>query len=273
MKKLSLIAILLISTAFLAACSLSTAPEKNKNSSQKTDQNVQWTEISPGLKYGTFRVPLQGAQEKKDFQVTIIDPKLYNFAIVQNSDKESAKNLKEIQETSNALLTFNGAFFTEDYKPTGLLISKNQELHHLSKADLMNGIFSIDSNNKTAVSDQHQFSPKNTGFAIQNGPLLMLDGRTQIKSDNGKTASRTVIGVDSAGNIVLILVKQSLLNSDNTLTLFELANLLKDSPELHSLNLISALNLDGGPSTGMIVQDQYYPEMEKVQNAVIVTNK
>lgn len=273
MKKIQLIATLLIVTAFLGGCKTPNFHEKSGNPDQQSSHNDQWTEIAPGLTYGNFHVALAGAQEKKDFQITVIDPKIYNLSIIQNNDKDTAKNMKEIQDANSSLIAFNGGFFTEEFKPTGLLISKNRELHAISKADLLNGIFLIDKTGKPDIIEPEKFSPKNTVFAIQNGPLLMLNNQIKVKSDTGKTASRTAIGVDTAGNIVLILVKQSLLNSDNTITLYELANLLKDAPELRSLKLKSALNLDGGPSTGMIIRDQYYPEMEKVQNVVIVTGK
>ncbi|MFC1749860.1 phosphodiester glycosidase family protein [Pseudomonadota bacterium] len=200
-----------------------------------------------------------------------IDPTKYEFEIYQNKNKKDAKNIKEIHTETNSLLTFNGAYFTEDFKPTGLLINKGHIIKNLTGAELTNGILTINRSGVPFIlSNTVNFDPKNFDFAIQNGPILIDNGgEIQISDENKKTASRTVIGVDKNNHLVVIILKRSLLNATNAISLYDMAKIIKDSSQIGQLGLKSVLNLDGGSSTGLAIDDTYFAEMEKVQNVII----
>jgi uncharacterized protein YigE (DUF2233 family) len=266
----------LLTSVILTGCGL-TADSGIKNSTTQTTETEtrQWHTVSEGLSYSSAHASTTEENENKDLLIVSINPAKYSFSIYQNKDKGSAKTIKEIGQDTKAIMAFNGGFFTEEFVPTGLLISSGQELRKISSADLLNGIFAVDKNGKPKIlSSSAPVSASKYPFAIQNGPLLIdKNGQIQISKDTGKTASRTAIGIDKAGNVIIIVLKQSLLNVDNEISLYDFAHLLKDSPELATLNLHSVLNLDGGPSSGLIIGDQYYPEMEKVQNVILVKAK
>ena len=258
-----------------AGCVTEISIPANGNPENNTRPQTSWQEIHPGMNYGVMHLKTSNSPDFKDLIIVITDPKQYFFSIVQNTDAKSAKTIREIHEETGSLLTFNGGFFTEDFKPTGLLISGGKKLREPSSANLINGILAIDNEGRAELfSNKSAINAEKYGFAIQNGPVL-LDKESNIKitEDSGKTASRTAIGLDKEDNIVLIVLKQSLLNVDNQITLYEFAHLLKENPEFAIFGLHSMLNLDGGPSTGMMVMDRYFPEMEKVQNVVIVKKR
>ena len=259
----------------MTACDMRNSPAQNNDTQGQQAESAVWKEIRPGMSYALMHLKIGVSADYKDLVTVIIDPKRYAFSVAQNPDSESAKTIREIHEGTGSLLTFNGGFFTEEFKPTGLLISEGNKLRKPSPADLLNGILAItDEGEAKLFSNKSSLNEKKYTFAIQNGPVLLDENsKIQISKDTGKTASRTAIGLDSQGNVVLIVLKQSLLNTDNQVTLYEFAHLLKESPEFARLDLRSVLNLDGGPSTGMMVMDQYFPEMEKVQNVVIVKNR
>jgi len=95
-------------------------------------------------------------------------------------------------------------------------------------------------------------------LAIQAGPRLIEKGeRPGIRSDDKKPGNRTVIGADARGRLALAVVvgPSSALSGP---TLYELMDLLGKKglgrsahPELR---FAFALNLDGGPSTGLAVR-------------------
>jgi uncharacterized protein YigE (DUF2233 family) len=278
MKKVALKLLLLIAiSGLLTACHQNAAQTSGVASSADSSlqDNSTWKEVRPGLSYATLSLNIENGKGPKSLIIARVDPKKYEFGIYQNKDKQTAGTIKEIHEQSGSLLTFNGGFFTEDFKPTGLLISKNKTLRKASPASLLNGVFAISKYGKADMleSGDSLNSPDYT-FAIQGGPLLIdKNGEIAVNDKSPDTASRTAVGLDKNGNVVLVLIKQSLLNMDNEITLYQFARLLKDAPELKDLGLHGVLNLDGGTSSGLMIDSQYYPEMVKVQNVVIVKEK
>lgn len=261
-----------LSAFLLTACTPIATEKPVPKPPQEEQKKLVWKEVEKGLSYSSLAETTQAGDEK-DFVLVKIDPKLYSFHVYQNDMLDTAKTIKEVQEEKGSVLAFNGGFFTEDFKPTGLLLDKGEVLRKISPADLLNGIFAIKNDGTALLLKQETRINKGNyySFAIQNGPLLIDEnGSIQINSDTGKLANRTAIGIDKDGNIVLIILKLSLLNPGNTISLYEFAQLLKNNDALRPLFLHSVLNLDGGPSTGMILKEDYYPEMERVQNIIYV---
>jgi len=243
-----------------------------------TDENKigepHWTSVTDGLAYSSLLVPVSTSQNRELF-IARINPRLFRFSIYLNKDATKAKSISDIHKEQHSLLTFNGSFFDTDFKPIGLIIKNGEKLSKLSPSELSNGIFAINSKGEPALLDA-----KNPGdltrfdFALQNGPVLLdPEGDIKITVDTQKSASRTALGIDNTGNVILIVIKQTLLNSNNAMSLYQFAHLLKESPSLAALNLHSVLNLDGGPSTGVIIGKQYFPEINNVENVVTVLKK
>jgi uncharacterized protein YigE (DUF2233 family) len=203
-----------------------------------------------------------------------IDPSKLQLEIVQNFDQNKAGNLQEIHRQNQSLLTFNGSFFSENFQPTGLLISRGKELSPLVKADLLDAVFTVDQNNQPKLYPYAEFKQVRPSlhlqFAIQNGPTLIDDqGNLAVTNKSIKKANRTAIGITKDGQLVVIIDRETILDSDKSPTLYQFADLIKNSNELKEFGIHSVLNLDGGPSTGLIIDDQYFPELDKIQNAII----
>lgn len=274
MRSLKIALALLLTVFFAGGC---TTPQAKsiESPAKKTEEAKGWKQMSEGLLYKEIHLESTIQHKQKDIIVVTIDPKKFTFEIYENSSSEEAKTIKEIGEETGAQLTFNGGFFTEKFKPTGLLLSKGKKLRDISNAGLLEGVFTIAENGQAELLDQKAEIKENQYlFAIQNGPIILNnEGQININQETGKSASRTVIGIDKNQNIVVIILKQSLLNNDNTISLYELAHLLSEAPELKEMGLHSVLNLDGGVSTGIMLGEKYYPEMERVQNVILVKKK
>lgn len=241
----------------LTACSTYTQPETAL-------PDPDWKQISPGLTYNEFKL------RKKDLVIVKIDPAKYEFSIVEN-DSKNKKTIEEITQESGAVVGFNGGFFTEDFAPTGLLISAGKPLNEWQKADLLDGTFILDKNRTPSILfNTKPESLENIDFAIQSGPMLINNGAAVAKPKNGEAASRTVIGIDNQNHIILIILKQSILRLNNKVTLQEIVSLIQEEKELKELGITNLLNLDGGTSSGIFIDQKYFPEMEKVQHIILV---
>lgn len=242
--------------------------------SSPQDPELSWQDITDGISYDTIAVKISSKQEK-DLILVKIDPTKARFHIYENTDYDNAKTLAEIHKETKALITFNGGFYSEEFKPTGLLLIEGKTITPYKQANLINGIFAIDKENQPILLTHSKLTdPENYLFAIQNGPILLNEkGEVAITQDNAKPASRTAIGIDKDGNIVVIVLKQSLFKSNNHILLTDFAHLLKENPALNPLGLHSVLNLDGGPSSGIMIQDNYFAEFQKIQNAIWIEKK
>ena len=263
--------ILLIVVIFLNSCRTDNHVKilYSGESTQQQSQEASWHEVQKGLMYANVLVDTDDGTRKEFFLVKV-DPKLFEFRIYNNSDQSKAKSLQEIQQEQGSVLTFNGAFFDTKFKAMGLLQDATSASHQQISSKLMNGIFYIGENFTNGIHPLNNPPKDNKAFMLQNGPVLIDEtGSIPLTKDTAKLAARTALGVDRDGTVILIVLHQSLLNTDNTLSLYQLAHLLKESPTFRPLGLHSVLNLDGGPSTGVIIGSEYLPEINSVQNAII----
>ncbi len=265
MRKIILKLSLIVISFIIIGC----APLSNFNHSGKYPLN-QWTQIKPGISYQPLQI------KKFHLNLIKINPNKFLFKTIQNLSANTAKPINQIHTEYHSVFSVNGSFFDKKFNPTGLIISDYQSIGKINPSNLSNGIFTI--NNKHVPYLYHSpifanLSKKqrnNFEFAIQNGPILLnQNGKTSIKKDTGNFAARTAIGIDKDNNIIIIVIKQSIENLGNQLTLFKFAKLLQDNQIFHTLQLHSVLNLDGGPSTGFALNNFYLPELTPVQNIII----
>lgn len=235
----------------------------------------EWQKVGNGLDYMDVNISTSERQNPVllNFLLVRVDPEKFVFRLYQN--KNAGQTIQEIHQATGSLLTFNGSFFDENFKALGLLISDGKKLNNFSRAKLMNGIFAFDKGNKVKFyHPAHDISEKEYTFAIQNGPVLIdQNGRIQIQKEKSQKASRTAIGLDKNGNVIIIAIKQGLFNSENALSLYQFTLLLQQASELKMLGLRSVLNLDGGASTGIMINNHYLPEISQIQNVVTVFRK
>lgn len=135
----------------------------------------------------------------------------------------------------------NGGFFDTDYSPSGFLKSDGVRIGtRMFDTDKSGVIFS---DREIHITDALQQNFISSLDAVQSYPLLIADGASTIRIDSQKRARRTAVAVDAADNILIIVAPET------EITLFEFARAL----ERFEPKIITALNLDGGPSTGIAV--------------------
>jgi len=216
----------------------------------------------------------------KNLQLIRFDPTHLQLGSIENDSQQNAKSIQTIHQENNSLLSFNGSFFSTTFAPLGLLVSSGKLLAPLSKSDLMDTIFTVNTKGIPQIYSYEQFREEESlllpdlDFAIQSGPLL-LDQRGKNVADpkNKIEAGRTAIGLDKDNNVVILMMRQTLLDRDNALTLYDFAELASTDEQISALGLHSLVNLDGGNSSGLAIDKRYFPELEKVQHVIITSVK
>jgi uncharacterized protein YigE (DUF2233 family) len=160
-------------------------------------------------------------------------------------DAEMTTRIDTVLARTGADLVVNGGFFDPDGKPVGLAISGGAALSKLGKA-LSGGVLASDGTRATLFAAEGFTLPEGSRFALQCRPRLVVDGQANVKSDDGKRAERTALCTREGGRVVEVIVVRGSDDGESA------------GPSLHALSrhladagCESALNLDGGPSTGV----------------------
>ncbi len=198
---------------------------------------MNWRSIAPGFEVGELPV-LVGGEEAERIFLARIDPTRFRFEL--KNDRTNRTNLDRWMAATHAALIVNASYFARDATPaTPAIIAGNPAGPNDYRA--AHGAF-VSSNDRTQIVDlagedwQAAFRGARTAFVSY--PLLIAeDGQTRTAADAGWLANRSFIAEDQDGFIVIGTTKSGFF------TLPRLADFLRRS----SLNLRTALNLDGGP--------------------------
>lgn len=164
-----------------------------------------------------------------------------------NSDR---KRLSDWAKELDASIVINGAYFNEDYSPSGYLKINNQRIGELIFDQSKSGLIQVN-NGEFTIRDL-AVDPLQTGeeldFGLQSFPFLIKNSKAAIKEDSGKTARRTALGFDNDGLVYIIIA--DLVH----ISLYDLMNKLLDT----KIDFTYVLNLDGGPSSGISIDLEGY---------------
>lgn len=201
-----------------------------------------WTQIGPGLEQRTWRVRPSPERAEVRMIAVRVAPAEHVFDVAYRPGEPL--DLGSWQARTGATIVLNGGFFTEEFVATGLVVAGGQSFG--SSYGAFAGMFAV-----TAAGPEVRWlghrphdPAEPLGAALQAFPMLVLPGGVRgFDEPGGETARRTVIGQDIAGRILLVVAP------DGGFSLSDLSHVLTTS----DLQLDVALNLDGGASTGMIV--------------------
>lgn len=198
----------------------------------------QWISLSPAVERRVLRLP----HEQTMYEIVayrlrkdLITTSLY----YQNPPKR----LEEWGAMNEGDIVINGAFFTEEFLPTGaftyqgaLMAGSSYEAARSATAAIADGTLSL------FDTAEEPLPKRQWDHSFQSFPVLIhRSGEAGVTEESEKIARRTVLADDEAGNIYLLIVDRT------PITLFDLTNVLLAS----DLPLDMAVNLDGGPSTAL----------------------
>lgn len=141
----------------------------------------------------------------------------------------------------------NAGFYTKNDKPTGLFISEGKTIEYHMRSELFNGIYSITFDDKAKIAAT--FSQGSTKYAVQSGPLLLVNSTYQkLKLKNDEPARRSVAAQDSSGSTWFLSIYDK---NSNFLGpyLADLPAVLQIIADKLNVNFTDAINLDGGSAS------------------------
>jgi len=158
-----------------------------------------------------------------------------------------------LRAESDLLAAVNGGFFDPQLRASGLLISESATLA-LERAGGGSGVLAV-AQGRARLLPRGSRLPPETDFAVQCGPrLIEPDGSIGIRSDDGQRAARTAACIRRGGrelDLVVVTSKEALGGGPG---LLQLARWLEGPMAAgEPSGCEAALNLDGGPSTGLVI--------------------
>jgi hypothetical protein len=203
-------------------------------------------------------------------------PRTFTFDVAHTEifveDMKMGTDFGQVLERTGGAVAINGGFFDTDEKPLGLCISAGKTISPFKKS-MSGGVLTVDVTHATLFPTE-TFDPDANGaatFAVQCRPRLVVDGRVNIKRDDGKRSARTALCVKNQGTSLVVVLVRDVSDPSFGPSLYALGNYLAaDGCE-------SALNLDGGPSTGVAWRDATGAHVEKpvagIRHAIILKQK
>lgn len=180
---------------------------------------------------------------------------------VIDSPKPGQSTLASVMESRQAIGGVNGGYFEADFTPVGLVISEGKTLQRLKKAKLLSGIVAVSPKGAFSILRSNRFDPKPGAYreAIQCGPMLVENSIPVPGLNAEKIARRTVVATGSGKQGALIYL--------SSVSLADAAEILALPKILGNWTPTSALNLDGGSSSGLWAKDVVsLPEIKRVRN-------
>ena len=181
-------------------------------------------------------------------------PQVFAFTVARTDvlieDAKMGTDLGELLTRTGATLAINGGFFDTNDRPLGLAVSEGKAVSAFSKT--MSGGVLITDEARAALFATETYDPEaqaGARFAVQCRPRLVVDGKVNIKRDDGKRSARTALCVKDGGKELVAVLVREVTDRSFGPSLFALAGFLS------AYGCDGALNLDGGPSTGAAWRD------------------
>jgi uncharacterized protein YigE (DUF2233 family) len=243
---LSLLFLLLLST--LLACSTPTitiggsTPTVSPTPANGTPALNQWVTTKPGveIRYEDWKSP---GNNEDTVTIVRLDLNKVRLKIGYQPGKPLAMDAWMNQEQATAII--NGGYFDQNNQTTALVVSDGQA--YGTSYNGFGGMLSVDAQGYIRLRSlsQYPYDPNSEQLtqATQSSPMLMMNGKRTQFNANAASQRRSVVAVDTQGRLLLIASPGSAFSLD------ELADLLTSS----DLSIKTALNLDGGASTGLYV--------------------
>ncbi len=210
---------------------------------------VVWA-FRPRLPEGLSRREIEIGDRKIAMLVMKLPYSLREVELV--ADPEHPKSVRAWREELDAEIVFNGSYFNEDNQPSGYWKTGKGKSAVAwpsleEQADPHGYTFAL-----SALVAQFDMRYLPSGpmeepvdEMLLSFPTLVADGKPMVESDSGQRARRTAVAKDADGRDYVIVTEKG------TLTLYELSRWLAEQPE----RFVIAGNLDGGPSTGISIEN------------------
>lgn len=191
--------------------------------------------------------------------------------VIDQPKKDSAVKMDVIAVREKGLAICNGGYFSpDDFTPSGLQIAQGKRRGVFQKGMPLGGGLLVRAGIPALYVDSEFVDSKEITELVQCCPMLVHEGKSLTEKVGGPLARRTFIMTDQASFWAIGIA--------NRVGLRELADILTNAGIITEFKVMRALNLDGGPSTGLWWQNAqgaitYTKEMWPVRNLIMIVPK
>jgi len=201
-----------------------------------------WNKVATGVEVRSEDWKIPGGD---DDTVTIVRFDIHKIKLSVGYQPKQPLLMSEWMQQEHANAIINGGYFDQQDNATALVVSNGKVFGESYTG--FGGMLSVDAQGKVSLRSlrQQPYNPNNERLqqATQSSPMLMLGGkRTQFSADASQTR-RSIVAIDKQGYLLFIASPGQVFSLD------QLADQLASS----DLSIETALNLDGGASTGLYV--------------------
>lgn len=208
---------------------------------QAHGKTSDWQRLAQGLQYQQQPVIEEGPFAK--LHVFKVDLDLFN---IQYCSTQGLTTAAAAAKSNNAIMAFNGAFFSADREPLGLRVQKGKVISKYKAISWWRVLYQHQGKLKIRRKIP-AYQLKQTEFAIQAGPRLLSKGK-MAKLKAGK-ANRTAVGIADNGHLLIVISEHAPISTQYLAEFFK-----------KNLNSQYALNLDGGSSSQLYVDINGFTE-------------
>lgn len=210
-----------------------------------------WTAIVPGLDYQEF------AEGNIDIYVARVDLSNEDLMVISTPQSDKGMKVSDFAKKNNALVAVNGDYFDDHFNPIGLVIGPCGQWEG-TKDTSREGVVAIGGHRAEIRTQSEVMDPPEDWIetALSGWPLLVKNCTplsATLPGSAGFTRSphpRTAAGVSKDGKTLYLLVADGRRANAPGMTLPELAAFMN-----HRLDACWAINLDGGGSSTMWLED------------------
>lgn len=211
-----------------------------------------WTDSAPGVDYRHF------SRGEIDAHVTRIDLDDPSLKIVVSAPSARGMTVAEVAGSLDAIVAINGDYFDEEHNPVGHSVGLCGAWESAGSARRQWVVGFADGRAEiTHPEALDEPLPVWMEYAVSGWPLLVDRCRVitsaELPGSDSFTRAphpRTAIGIAANGTDVYFVVADGRREGVPGMTLEELGTFMRDE-----LGVCSALNLDGGGSTEMVLHD------------------
>ncbi len=218
-----------------------------------------------------FVIKTLSGPAKVEMQLVFFDEKHCALRVVANASRDKAKPLNELGSSAGALAVCNGGYFHADgdFGPTGLEIASGIRADEFRGSGGWVGALMVRQDKASLIVEKEfQDAPDISEF-VQCNPWLVDNDRIAPVLLQGQDMRnhRTFIMTDGTGKWAIGVCKRAGLR--------ELAQILITPGIITEMKVKRALNLDGGPSTGLWCRstdgrEHFEKPGWEVRNAIVV---
>jgi hypothetical protein len=201
---------------------------------------LRFATVAPGTAHAIFELraadgaPFSGHAFKIDLNEA-------ELRLVPAGDPPSRRPVEQIVAPYPVVVAVNASFFDEGGRAMGLAVDEGRAMASSKRRNW--GALVVDGKKARIVLGADIQDPLAHRLIVQGIPRLVVGGKVQQLKP--QTAERTAVCAE--GNVVILVVSTHV-----EATAF--ARFLADQPDQSGLGCVDALNLDGGPSTQLVVK-------------------